>query len=145
MSDAEFDSWNDEIEAPEKVPDGTYLCKLIEFTKFTSNKTNVVYGAIKWEIVDEGDFMGEEITEMWRFATNAEYNAADADEKQKIRRARVARNERLRSLGVKDVKKVDTEALLGIMAHLEVKVNDTYLNVKKLSLVDSVDSSDLPF
>ena len=78
MSDEDFDSFADDLEdvVPDALITDTYLCNLEEVKRIkaaSGDKFNV----FEWEVIQEGAYEGETFSEMFRYATLAEYQAAD--------------------------------------------------------------------
>lgn len=137
---------------PDDFVDNTYLCELtdIDITKGNDGRRWLV---IKWEVVEDGDYYGEELGPeiYWMFNKN-EYEKADPDDRKKMKQARRKRIARLESLGVPRDKfaEFDMQQLQGIKAYLTVQVrprsdkpgNNVWIN--KVELADSaLDSNPL--
>jgi hypothetical protein len=108
---------------PDNLVDNAYLCDLDEVKKVIgADKRRWV--TFKWIIVEEGNFEGEEITEMYQRFTKLNFEEADAKERNRIRKIRRNLRARLESLGVPKEKLAETnpEDLEGLQAYVTINV-----------------------
>lgn len=127
MSDTDFVGFADDIGdlIPDSIPDNTYLCELTDISNVTKKENDTHWLIIKFTVIEEGDFYGEELgPEVYRVFSAAEYKNADNEGKAKLRKIRRKRLSRLESLGVPRDKlaEFDPEDLRGMKVHVSVRV-----------------------
>ena len=127
MSESAFEGFADDLDdiIPDRIPDDVYKCKLEEISVAQKAANEPRWLIIKWVIIEEGDFYGEEIgPEIFRVFNKDEFEKANPDEKAKLRKTRRDRLARLESLGVSKDKLAETDPndLKGLEAFVTVKV-----------------------
>lgn len=130
MSDVDVEDFGlaDDLDGvvPERLVDNTYRCKITKSEIIKSKKDEKRYHILEWMVIQNGPYYGEDITEMYRVASKAEFASEDGDGQKAIKDARRKRIQRLESLGFKtDMESLRTtkpEDLLDTEAFLTISV-----------------------
>lgn len=126
MSDDDFIGFSDDLDGviPDSLKDNTYLSELAK-CEHTTGHDGRRWLVLKWEVIEEGDFFGEEIgPEMYQVFSKEDFENATPDEQKKLKKVRRNRIARLESLGVpRDrLKEFKPEDLQGLQAYVTVLV-----------------------